>query len=144
MFTELGLQYIGPFDGHDIGAVEAALRQACVLQSPVVVRCATVKGRGHLPAESDLVDRLHAVGVVDPVTGRSNSTSRLTWTGAFSDEMVAIADERLDVVGIADAMGLCPFADRYPVRVVDIDIAEQHAVTFVLDRAGVTVAPPAA
>jgi 1-deoxy-D-xylulose-5-phosphate synthase len=134
MFEDLGLKYVGPVDGHDVEALEPALRSARDFGGPVIVHCVTRKGFGYRPAEDDESDRLHAVGVIDPLTGRPLvvPTAR-TWTAAFSDEMVAVGAERENVVAITAAMlepvGLGPFAAAFPDRVFDVGIAEQHAVT---------------
>jgi 1-deoxy-D-xylulose-5-phosphate synthase len=133
LFEDLGLKYLGPVDGHDIAAVETALRQAKQYRGPVIVHCITAKGLGYGPAEGDEADRFHTVSVIDPATGRPTSVAPRDWTGVFSDEMVKIADERSDIVGITAAMlhpvGLDAMARRYPDRVFDVGIAEQHAVT---------------
>src|SRR6059058_6440469 len=134
MFEDLGLKYVGPIDGHDIAAVEAALRRARAHGGPVVVHCVTQKGRGYAPAENDAADCFHGVGAIDPVTGRPLATgAALPWTQVFADEMLAIARERDDVVAVTAAMlrpvGLHPFAEAFPQRVFDVGIAEQHALT---------------
>jgi 1-deoxy-D-xylulose-5-phosphate synthase len=134
MFEDLGLKYVGPIDGHDIGAVEAALRRARAHGGPVVVHCVTRKGRGYAPAENDAADCFHGVGAIDAATGRPLATgAALPWTQVFADEMVAIGAERDDVVAVTAAMlrpvGLHAFAESFPTRVFDVGIAEQHAVT---------------
>ncbi|MFE9427346.1 1-deoxy-D-xylulose-5-phosphate synthase [Kitasatospora sp. NPDC006697] len=134
MFEDLGLKYIGPIDGHDIAAVESALRKARGFGGPVIVHCLTVKGRGYRPAELDEADRFHAVGAMDPYTCLPISPAGGTsWTSVFGEEMVAVGAQRPDVVAITAAMlqpvGLAPFAKAYPKRIFDVGIAEQHAVT---------------
>ncbi len=133
MFEDLGLKYVGPVDGHDLPALERALSRAKGFDGPVIVHAITTKGYGYAPAENDEADRFHGIGVIDPMTGRSTVTSGPTWTGAFSDELVRIGDQREDVVAITAAMmaptGLTHFAQRFPKRVFDVGIAEQHAVT---------------
>ncbi|HEX2300085.1 MAG TPA: 1-deoxy-D-xylulose-5-phosphate synthase [Pseudonocardiaceae bacterium] len=133
LFEDLGLAYLGPFDGHDIAGVERALRQADGLRRPVVVHCLTRKGNGYPPAEQDEADCLHAVGVIDPGTGRPRSVGAPTWTSVFAEEITAIGVDRADVVCLTAAMqeptGLGEFAARFPHRVFDVGIAEQHAVT---------------
>src|SRR4051812_12671033 len=134
LFEDLGLKYVGPVDGHDIDAMEHALRRARAFGGPVIVHAITQKGRGYAPAENDAADQFHAVGVIDPVTGVPlKSSSGQSWTSVFADEILAIATERPEVVGITAAMlipvGLHRFAQRYPARVFDVGIAEQHAVT---------------
>jgi 1-deoxy-D-xylulose-5-phosphate synthase len=133
MFEDLGLKYVGPVDGHDVHAVEAALRRAKSFGGPVIVHVITEKGRGYTPAEQDVADRFHAVGVIHPETGLPIAPSRFGWTSVFADEMVRVGRRRPDVVAITAAMlepvGLAPFAAAYPTRVFDVGIAEQHAVT---------------
>ncbi|MBY8881132.1 1-deoxy-D-xylulose-5-phosphate synthase [Actinacidiphila acidipaludis] len=134
MFEDLGLKYLGPIDGHDIAAVESALRRARRFHGPVLVHCITEKGRGYPAAEQDEADRFHTVGAMDPLTCRPLVPSQgPSWTSVFSDEMVRIGEERPDVVAITAAMlqpvGLEPFARAFPERVFDVGIAEQHAAT---------------
>jgi 1-deoxy-D-xylulose-5-phosphate synthase len=133
MFEDLGLKYVGPVDGHDVGAVERALRLARDFGGPVIVHCITEKGRGYVPAEQDVADRFHAVGQIHPETGLPVAPSRFGWTSVFADEIVAIGRRRPDVVAVTAAMlqpvGLAPFAEAFPSRVYDVGIAEQHAVT---------------
>lgn len=133
MFEDLGLKYLGPIDGHDIVAMETALTRARSLHQAVIVHAITQKGRGYRPAEKDIADRFHAVGRIHPETGLPIKPARFGWTSVFADEIVKIAREREDVVGITAAMklpvGLGPLSDEFPDRVVDVGISEQHAVT---------------
>ncbi|MDL4774829.1 1-deoxy-D-xylulose-5-phosphate synthase [Actinomadura xylanilytica] len=134
MFEDLGMKYVGPIDGHDEDAVEHALRRARGFGRPVIVHCITRKGQGYAPAENDLEDCMHTGGAFDPATGKSlPSSAGPGWTSVFGAEMLEIARERPDVVGITAAMlhpvGLAPFAEEFPDRVYDVGIAEQHAVT---------------
>ena len=132
MFEDLGMKYVGPVDGHDIKAMESALRRARSFGGPVIVHAVTTKGYGYPPAETDQIDAWHATGVFDPDSGTSTAAAR-DWTAAFSDELVRIGAERPDVVAITAAMlhptGLAAFAERYPERTFDVGIAEQHALT---------------
>ncbi|HWM02029.1 MAG TPA: 1-deoxy-D-xylulose-5-phosphate synthase [Actinophytocola sp.] len=125
LFEDLGFAYLGPVDGHDITALEEALGAARALARPVVVHCVTVKGKGHPAAEQDEADHMHAVGG----TGRAGAS----WTSVFAATIAEIGAERPDVVCLTAAMaqpaGLGPFAERFPERVFDVGIAEQHAVT---------------
>jgi 1-deoxy-D-xylulose-5-phosphate synthase len=133
MFEDLGLKYIGPVDGHNIAAIESALKLAKDFGAPVLVHVITEKGRGHAPAIMDEAEKFHAVGVVDPATGVSLTKSVTSWTSIFSDEIVQIAKSRPDIVALTAAMqgptGLDPFAKEFPDRIFDVGIAEQHAVT---------------
>ncbi len=133
MFTDLGLKYVGPIDGHDEQAVESALRHARGFNAPVVVHVVTRKGMGYPPAENDADDQMHACGVIDPGTGLATSMSGPGWTAAFSEALIELAAKRRDVVAITAAMpgptGLSAFRKRFPGRFFDVGIAEQHAVT---------------
>ncbi|MEU7638408.1 1-deoxy-D-xylulose-5-phosphate synthase [Streptomyces sp. NPDC039016] len=131
MFEDLGLKYVGPIDGHDIEALESALTRAKRFGGPVIVHCLTEKGRGYQPALQDEADRFHAVGKIHPDTGLPVSSGGKDWTSVFGDEMVALGNERADIVAITAAMlqpvGLEKFAKAFPDRVYDVGIAEQHA-----------------
>lgn len=134
MYPNLDIKYIGPVDGHNIVSLEHALQQAKEYNSPVIVHVMTQKGKGFDPAMLNDDDQFHAVGKIDPNTGESLEISGgQSWTNVFREEIVAIADQRPDVVGITGAMtipvGLDAFATKYPSRVFDVGIAEQHAVT---------------
>lgn len=133
MFTDLGLKYVGPIDGHDEAAVEGALRHARAFNAPVVVHVVTRKGMGYAPAENDVDDQMHACGVIDPETGLATSIPGPGWTSAFSETLIQLATKRRDIVAITAAMpgptGLSAFRKRFPDRFFDVGIAEQHAMT---------------
>ena len=133
MFEDLGLKYVGPIDGHDLVAMERALTQAKEFGQPVLVHVITEKGKGHQPAIEDQAEKFHAVGVVDPETGTPLGKSSTSWTNIFSEEMLAIGEEREDIVALTAAMlgptGLDKFQEKFPMRTIDVGIAEQHAVT---------------
>ena len=135
IFEDLGMKYVGPVDGHDLAAMEQALTNARNFGGPVIVHAITEKGHGYLPARLDENDQFHSVPVIDPETGKPTGTaSARTWTHVFRDEIAAIADDREDVVGITGAMlipmGLQKMQLAHPDRVVDVGIAEQHALTM--------------
>ncbi|MFD9093552.1 1-deoxy-D-xylulose-5-phosphate synthase [Streptomyces collinus] len=131
LFESLGLARLGPVDGHDITALETALRHARDLGRSVVVHCVTEKGRGHAPAEQDEADRQHAVRPLAP--GRPGGDGSPSWTAVFGRELARLGAERPDLVAVTAAMlhptGLTEFAARHPDRTLDVGIAEQHAVT---------------
>ncbi|BBX03045.1 1-deoxy-D-xylulose-5-phosphate synthase [Mycolicibacterium moriokaense] len=133
MFTDLGLKYVGPIDGHDEHAVENALRHARGFNAPVIVHVVTRKGMGYAPAENDEADQMHSCGVIDPETGLATSVPGPGWTSAFSEALISYAARRRDVVAITAAMpgptGLSDFRKRFPDRFFDVGIAEQHAMT---------------
>ena len=134
-FGALGIGYQGPVDGHDVTALEVALRSAAASGGPVVVHVHTVKGRGYAPAERDDEKCLHDVGPFDPATGvpHAPDAGQLSYTQAFGAALMAEAALRPEVVAITAAMpgptGLLAFRDRFPDRFLDVGIAEQHAVT---------------
>jgi 1-deoxy-D-xylulose-5-phosphate synthase len=133
MFEDLGLKYIGPVDGHDIGQLEAALRRARDFGGPVIVHAVTRKGFGYRPAEDDEADCLHGPGAFDAATGKEPAKTGRQWTAVLGDELARIGAEDPTVVAITAAMlgpvGLGGFAQAHPDRVYDVGIAEQHAVT---------------
>jgi 1-deoxy-D-xylulose-5-phosphate synthase len=134
MFEDLGMKYVGPVDGHDVQAMESALRRAKGFNAPVIVHAVTRKGYGYRPAEEDEADCLHGPSsAFDVETGKLLAAPSVKWTHVFADELVAIADQRPDIVGITAAMaeptGIATLAKKYPDRVYDVGIAEQHAAT---------------
>jgi 1-deoxy-D-xylulose-5-phosphate synthase len=133
MFEDLGFKYLGPIDGHDIEAMEKTLQMAKEFGSPVIVHAITEKGRGYKPALDDEAEKFHAVGIVDPITGKPLKASATSWTNVFSEEITQIGQENSKVVSITAAMlgptGLDKFAQNFPDRTIDVGIAEQHAVT---------------
>ena len=134
LFEDLGLKYLGPIDGHDEQAVEAALGRAKSFDGPVLVHVLTTKGKGYDHASNDDADRFHAVDRINPETGLPLQVKGRIWTDEFSDALLGVSRERDDVVAITAAMliptGLKEFAERHPDRVFDVGIAEQHAVTM--------------
>ncbi|HEY8306230.1 MAG TPA: 1-deoxy-D-xylulose-5-phosphate synthase [Lapillicoccus sp.] len=134
LFEDLGLKYLGPIDGHDEQAVEAALGRARSFEGPVLVHVLTTKGKGYDHASNDDADRFHAVDRINPETGLPLQVKGRIWTDEFSDALLGVSRERDDVVAITAAMliptGLKEFAERHPDRVFDVGIAEQHAVTM--------------
>ena len=132
MFEDLGLKYVGPVDGHDRSAVEAALEQAKGFGGPVIVHAITRKGMGYHAAECHEADQFHSPGPFDIETGEQAPKPR-SWTHIFADELVDVGERRDDIVAVTAAMvhptGLDKFAARFPQRTFDVGIAEQHAST---------------
>ena len=128
-FENLGLRYLGPFDGHNVASLEEALSNAAEFDGPVVVHVLTQKGRGYGPAEDDQVKHMHDIGKVKPGT----------YTGLFSEMMVKLGGLHPEVVAITAAMpdstGLLPFREHFGDRCIDVGIAEQHAVTSAVGMA---------
>ena len=122
-FENLGVRYLGPFDGHDIASLEEALANAALFEGPVVLHVLTQKGRGHKPAEDDHVKHMHDAG----------SVMADSYTGVFSGTLVKLGEQHPELVAITAAMpdstGLLPFRERFGDRCIDVGIAEQHAVT---------------
>ncbi len=122
-FETLGVRYTGPYDGHDVAALEEAFRNAAQIGGPQVVHVLTQKGRGYGPAENDPIKRLHDIGLPQPGS----------YTAAFTEALIKEAEVHPELVAITAAMpdstGLLPFAERFPDRCIDVGIAEQHAVT---------------
>jgi 1-deoxy-D-xylulose-5-phosphate synthase len=133
IFSKLGLRYQGPCDGHDVALLTQMISDAKTIGGPVLLHVVTEKGRGYQPALDDDAEKFHAVGVIDPDSGLPIKDVGNTWTKIFGSEMVAIGEERCDVVAITAAMlgptGLVEFRNRFPDRTIDVGIAEQHAVT---------------
>jgi 1-deoxy-D-xylulose-5-phosphate synthase len=134
LFEELGFNYIGPINGHDMPTLISTLRNMKAMEGPRFLHVATQKGKGFKPAEGEPV-AFHGIGPFDPSTGKvEKKSSKRTYTQVFGDWLcdMAGADERL--VAITPAMregsGLTRFAQNYPKRYFDVGIAEQHALTF--------------
>ncbi|MGH7722035.1 MAG: 1-deoxy-D-xylulose-5-phosphate synthase [Candidatus Dormibacteria bacterium] len=133
IFETLGLKYGGPIDGHDIRALEKALRDASAFRGPVVIHVVTDKGHGYAPAVGDEIDKFHGVSSFDADSG-TFSSKPAAWTDVFGEALLEAAEADPRIVAITAAMasstGLLPFAARFPERFFDVGIAEQHAVTF--------------
>ncbi|HZJ47713.1 MAG TPA: 1-deoxy-D-xylulose-5-phosphate synthase [Acidimicrobiia bacterium] len=129
----LGIKYTGPIDGHDLEVLRATLERAKQFHEPIVVHAVTEKGRGYGPAMGDDSERLHGVGAFDLETGLAISR-QIGFTDAAEAIIASIADEHPEVVAITAAMGsatgLSQMAESYPERVIDVGLAEQHAVTL--------------
>ena len=133
MFTDLGIKYVGPVDGHDRASLESSFRRAMAFGGPVIVHAVTRKGMGYSHAENDSAEQMHSTGVINPHTGRATSTPAPDWTSVFAKELVEIGERDSSVVAITAAMpgptGLAEFGRRFPDRMFDVGIAEQHAIT---------------
>ena len=129
-FENLGVRYVGPIDGHNIAAIETALKNAAEWDGPIVVHVLTEKGRGYLPATSDNL-KMHDYKL--PAKPEDEGVAPQSFTQSFSDALVATASADDRIVAITAAMagptGLLPFQQLFPKRFFDVGIAEQHAVT---------------
>lgn len=125
-FEDLGFEYMGPLDGHDIRELSIALEAAKELDEPVIVHVKTVKGKGYTPAEEDPAF-YHGISA-------GCKASSTCYSSVFGDELIKLAAENKDIIAITAAMslgtGLSEFGERYPDRFFDVGIAEEHAVTF--------------
>jgi len=135
-FEELGFYYVGPIDGHDMDALVHVLKNAhSITDRPVLVHVVTHKGKGYAPAEA-AADKLHAVVKFDVVTGKQAKSTPTApqYTKVFAQELIKRAEIDPKIVAITAAMpsgtGLDVFAEKFPDRMFDVGIAEQHAVTF--------------
>ncbi len=133
LYSNLDIKYLGPVDGHAFSTLIETLTLAKEYGAPVIVHVITEKGRGYEPARNDEADQFHAVGKIDPTTGAPlGSSTALAWTDVFADALVTEGERRENVIALTAAMlrptGLQPFAQRFPDRVYDVGIAEQHAV----------------
>lgn len=133
LYSNLDIKYLGPIDGHNLEALIETLELAKGYGAPVLVHAITEKGRGYAPARENEADQFHAVGRIDPGTGEPlGEVDEWSWTQVFSDAMVEIGEQKPNVIAMTAAMlrptGLAAFAERFPQRVYDVGIAEQHAV----------------
>jgi 1-deoxy-D-xylulose-5-phosphate synthase len=135
LFEEMGFNYIGPMDGHDVKALVSTLRNLKKLRGPQFLHVVTRKGKGYAPAEADPI-KWHGPGPFDPASGtifKEKSTGP-SYSQVFGEWLCDMADADPRIVGITPAMregsGLVEFSKRFPERYFDVAIAEQHAVTF--------------
>ncbi len=136
LFEELGFNYIGPIDGHDLDAIVTTLRNVRQLNGPQLLHVVTRKGKGYAPAEKNPC-KFHGVGKFDPDTGESQGSGTpagKTYTRVFSDWICDMARADSKLVGITPAMregsGLVAFSEQFPDRYFDVGIAEQHSITL--------------
>ncbi len=133
LFEEMGIVYLGPVDGSDIGALTKILAEAASYQGPVIVHVITKKGRGYVPAERHPA-RFHGTGPYDVETGLPRTPAATSYTDVFATVMCKLGERNPNVVAVTAAMedgtGLHRFHNRFPERFFDVGIAEQHAVTF--------------
>ena len=150
-FEELGFYYVGPIDGHDMDALVHVLQNArAIADKPVLVHVVTHKGKGYAPAEA-AADKHHAVVKFDVVTGQQakpNTPAAPGYTRVFAQELIKRAEIDPKIVAVTAAMpsgtGLDLFGARFPGRMFDVGIAEQHAVTFAAGMAADGMKPFAA
>jgi 1-deoxy-D-xylulose-5-phosphate synthase len=135
LFEEMGFNYIGPMDGHDVKALVRTLRNLKKLRGPQFLHVVTRKGKGYAPAEADPI-KWHGPGPFDPVSGTifKEKSAGPTYSQVFGQWLCDMAERDPRIIGITPAMreGSClvEFSKRFPDRYFDVAIAEQHAVTF--------------
>ena len=133
IFENMGLTYIGPVDGNDVQNMINLLRLARAMKRPVVLHVHTRKGNGYAPAERE-PSVYHGVGSFDPEVGVLKTAPKETFSGAFGKELCAIAAENERICAITAAMpdgtGLTDFQAKFPDRIFDVGIAEEHAVSM--------------
>ncbi|MCQ2611266.1 MAG: 1-deoxy-D-xylulose-5-phosphate synthase [Treponema sp.] len=133
MFVDLGFEYVGPLDGHDISEMEMVFSRVKKLPRPVVVHILTKKGKGYKPAEHD-PQSFHGIGPFNISDGLSEKYDTVSFTECFSNAIVKAGEKYPNLVAITAAMakgtGLDAFARHFPNRFFDVGIAEEHAVTF--------------
>jgi 1-deoxy-D-xylulose-5-phosphate synthase len=135
LFEEMGFNYIGPVDGHDVKALIATLNNVKKLRGPQFLHVVTRKGKGYAPAEADPI-KWHGPGPFDPASGKifKEASSGPTYSQIFGQWLCDMAERNPNIIGITPAMregsGLVEFSKRFPDRYFDVAIAEQHAVTF--------------
>ncbi len=124
IFEQLGIHYVGPYNGHEIGQLEKVLKKVKLFDGPTVVHVITQKGRGYRPAERDPIKNMHDL----------SSIKQGSYTAAFAEHLVELGNRHPELVAVTAAMpdstGMLPFIDRFPGRAFDVGIAEQHAVTM--------------
>jgi len=133
-FESMGFQYFGPIDGHNLDELIPALQNLKDLKGPVLLHVKTEKGKGYEFAEKD-IDKFHGMSPFDPINGQKYvSATNITYTDAFANALIRIAEEDKRIIAITAAMksgtGLNKFEKHFPERTIDVGIAEQHAVTF--------------
>jgi len=133
MFEDMGFTYLGPASGHDLPGLIALLTKARDLREPVLVHVVTKKGCGYGPAEQDPA-KFHGIGPFDPATGNTLAPKVKTFSDSFGETMMSLAAEDKRVCAITAAMpagtGLLKFMKKFPERLFDVGIAEEHAVSM--------------
>ncbi len=145
LFEEMGFRYFGPVNGNDINDMIEALENVKDIKGPVMLHVVTKKGKGYKPAE-EKPTKFHGIGIFDVDTGDSlGSSNTVTFTKAFSDALVKLAEEDEKINAITAAMpegtGLDTFRDKFPTRYFDVGIAEEHAATFAAGLAANGIKP---
>lgn len=133
LFENMGITYLGPIDGHNISLMIKTFKDALRVEGPVIVHVLTEKGRGYMPARKD-PEKFHGISAFDIKTGKPLKEKKKTYSDVFSDTICELAEKNEKIVAVTAAMkegtGLEKFGERFPNRLFDVGIAEEHAVTF--------------
>ena len=133
LFESLGVDYLGPIDGHNIDDTVAVLKRACRMNKPVLVHVTTVKGKGYEPAATE-PEGFHGVSGFDVETGKMNGGTAESFSAAFGETLTALAESDGRICAVTAAMasgtGLSRFREKFPERFYDVGIAEEHGVSF--------------
>jgi len=133
LFEDMGIKYMGPIDGHNIKELSKVFKLAQKTIEPVIIHVVTTKGKGYDYAEKN-PDKFHGIGPFDCDSGEVDAVSKMTYSKAFGEELINLAEKDERIVAITAAMkdgtGLSKFSSRFKKRFFDVGIAEQHAVTM--------------
>ena len=144
-FEDMGITYLGPVKGHDVGTLCKAFREAKKIRGPVLLHVLTKKGKGYTPAEAE-PGKFHGISPFDIETGEvASKSSRDSYTDVFGKVLCdeAMKDDRIAAITAAmeDGTGLSRFRGMFPERFFDVGIAEEHAVTFAAGLAAGGIKP---
>ena len=133
IFENMGFTYLGPVDGHDLSELIPLLYVAREMRCPVLIHVMTQKGRGYAPAERE-PSKFHGIGKFDPITGQTGGSGKESFSQAFGRTMIGLTEQNQKVCAITAAMpggtGLMEYKNRFPERLFDVGIAEEHAVSM--------------
>ncbi len=133
LFEQLGIRYLGPIDGHDLPTLIKTLEAVKTFNHPVILHVITEKGRGYHPA-TQAPEKFHGLSSFNKKTGKSAKSNSLTFSKAFGDTLIEMAEKHKDIVGITAAMasgtGMVEYSEKFPKRFFDVGIAEEHATVF--------------
>lgn len=130
-FEDIGFTYLGPVDGHNIEVLENIMKKANSIQGPVLIHTITKKGKGYKPAEEN-PDKYHSTPSFNIETGKSLKEKKIDYSKVFGDKLIELANKDDKIVAVtaamADGTGLTEFKEKFPNRLFDVGIAEQHAL----------------
>lgn len=130
-YEDIGFTYLGPVDGHDIEKLESVLRTSKLISGPVLIHVVTKKGKGYKFAEEN-PDRFHSTSSFDIQTGKTKKEKQTDYSKVFGEKLTGLAQKNEKIVAVSAAMidgtGLKKFKEKFPTRIFDVGIAEQHAL----------------